>query len=105
MTAIHGVFFAAELFRQIFWCGTSLAFLRHVYRWEKSNAGKIHRSLGATGARPDRHDGDLQSAICVDAFREAVARRDRRVPAGLADHLLALDRAANLALARAGLAR
>jgi hypothetical protein len=56
-------------------------------------------------ARPRCHDGHLEPAICLDAVRQAVPGRNGRGAADRADHVLAADRAADIVLPGAGVAR
>src|SRR5216684_2048562 len=45
-------------------------------------------ALATTCSRRDRHDGDFESAICLDLVPEAASDLARRIAAGPAGHLL-----------------
>src|SRR5258708_7844683 len=60
-------------------------------------------ALGATGIGAGRHDGDFESAICLDALRQAVSDGNRGHAAGDSGYLLAAGHLADLSVTVAGL--
>src|SRR3954451_19866706 len=72
----------------------------------KANGSGDHfqSALDSAPARPHHNDGHLEPAIYVDTVHEALPDDDRRRASSDPDHLLALDRPADLLLAGAGLA-
>src|SRR6185437_3750268 len=68
-----------------------------------ANYRLVLESLGTTRPRPDRHDGDLVPAICVDALHRSAQSKARNDACGIAVDLFAAHHSANLVLAGAGL--
>ena len=65
--------------------------------------GLVLEPLESARSRPDRHDGDLQPAICLDAVHRPAQPEARNDARRIAVDVLAADHPADLVLAVAGL--
>lgn len=65
----------------------------------------VLESLVTTRSWLDRHDGDLVTAICVDAVHRTVEPETRNDTRGTAVDILSANYFANLVLAASGLSR
>ncbi len=75
----------------------------HEHRRRSRIEGLVPQPLEPTHPRRDRHDGDLQSAICLDAVHRPSQPKTRNDAGGTAVDRLAADHPANLVFAVSGL--